>query len=68
MKTKIWGYTRSFTERYIGCMPKGEFIRQVVEKDGVSRNWVAQRTEETHNQKEITLALSAPGQIILIQD
>jgi len=65
---KVWAYTRSFTDRYVGQMPKGKFIEEIVERDGVSRNWVAQRTEETGNKKEIELASKTPGWIVLVRD
>jgi len=62
------GYTRSFTDRYVGQISKGKFIKEIIKRDGVSRNWVTQRTKETNDKKEIELASKTPGWIVLIRN
>ena len=66
-KLAVWGYTSYQGKRYIGLMPKGQFldkVAQVSEGRKIRSKWMADRTCKTGNDEELRLANQYTGKIV----
>ena len=66
-KLAVWGYTSYQDKRYVGLMPKGQFLDKVTllsEGRKKRSKWVLDRMAETGNDEELRLANLYPGKIV----
>ncbi len=64
---KIWLYDYTFSIRFVGQMPKSQFVRDVSDLTCDPKSYIKVRTKETNNVQDVVAAEKKLGHVIRIQ-